>query len=57
MWIARNKNGKLFAYTDKPKWNGMLKSFITSSNRIELYDTEFPEITFENSPKEITKSV
>lgn len=57
MWIARNKNGKLFAYTDKPKWNGMLKSFITNSSRIELYDTEFPEITFENSPKEITKIV
>lgn len=57
MWIARNQNGKLFAYADKPRWNRMLKSFVTNTARLELYDTEFPEITFENSPKEITKSV
>ena len=57
MWIARNKKNRLFAFADKPKWNNLLgwMSSSTDGARLELYDSDFVDVTFENSPVKITK--
>lgn len=64
MWLARNKNGSLFAYTIKPVYEddgffGIYPGEKLSDAELNLIfmepnSTEFPEITFENSPVEIT---
>ena len=59
MWIARNKNGKLFLYKNKPhKYidfflhrGGSL--FYEKKKSIEIKCSLFPKVTFENSPKKI----
>lgn len=54
MWIARDKAGRLGVYSVKP----IRKTTIFEADEIHkasmsLFETEFPEITWENSPKEI----
>lgn len=57
MWLARNKKNRLFAFANKPKWNNIFGWVSSDSNgdMLELYDSEFTDVTFENSPVEITK--
>ena len=52
LWIARNKNNTLALYTEEPTlyyndyYEGPYKS-----QRIDLDENLFPEVTFENSPQ------
>lgn len=54
VWIARDKDNKLYLYEDKP--------FVVDGKRFESYscydcwrisEKLYPEITFENSPKQL----
>lgn len=66
MWLARSKNGSLYAYTIKPDYESDGFFCIYPKEKIsdaelnlmfmKLNPTEFPEITFENSPVEITST-
>ena len=54
VWIARDKNGDLKVYSHKPK------RLVTIFNTVGYYDDYFeidnklyPEVTWENSPKEL----
>lgn len=54
LWIARDKNGALWVFKRKPVRNG--KSFdidLGIHERMYLNESQFPEITFENSPQEV----
>ena len=56
MWIARDSNGILCMYFSEPVNKG--KYFSTDDkDYIYLKPEMFPEVTFENSPKQITLSV
>ena len=59
LWIARDEDGDLFLYNQKPSilktgvdpWDCFQtpnKEFLVISNEL------FPEVTFENSPREVT---
>ena len=54
IWIARNKDNTLEAYRVKPERKA--KSFCSSPiDWLDyLHDDEYPEVTWENSPKELT---
>lgn len=57
MWLARNPNGKLLAFNDKPELN-IDNRFQASEHRyydevLYLSENEFPEVRFENSPIEV----
>ena len=59
MWIARDKDGKLFVYGCEPVIR-KAKEFVCAGNENSDYDDwcelnpkEFPEVTWENSPVEI----
>lgn len=52
LWIARDKNGRLALHESEPRcpfstWHNTNQEFYLDNNL-------FPEVTFENSPKEIT---
>lgn len=53
MWIARDKDGSLFLYEIKPKKYEEYFDSIRGYKAIQLNDELFPEITFENSPREV----
>lgn len=54
MWISRNKTGIVHLFLNRPK----LKSngaewYDPNEFDLLLHDTDFPEVTFENSPQEV----
>lgn len=58
IWIARNKDGTLEVYVEKPvrkktcfeeSQSGLYKGWIRN-----LDEALYPELTWENSPKELT---
>ena len=58
-WVARDKDG-LWLFTQKPILDtddrGDIPTFFWTSERdadLELPNSEFPEVTFENSPQEV----
>ena len=58
LWIARNKDYSLFLYSAKPTKQG--NRFIGEIDEDDYYALSiqlkkglFPEVTFENSPKEV----
>ena len=62
MWLARDKEGNLYLYNLKP--TVISESFVcgtdsngTWSSYIELDKNLHPEVTWENSPKEIIMTV
>ena len=61
MWIARDKDGTLSLFKHKPInyadrcW--ILHNEFEYGNFIELNSEDFPEITWENSPKEFELNV
>ena len=60
MWLARNPSGELLAFNDKPEFN-VNRYFEVSEHcyydeLLSIPGSEFPEITFENSPVEITST-
>ena len=57
IWLARDKNGNLWGYSNKPVREGEI--FIDPSKRLtffSIYDNLFPEITWENSPVEFIEN-
>lgn len=50
VWIARDKNGELCLYKSKPWKNGLC--FDCDEMFLPMDEDMFPEITWENSPKE-----
>jgi len=50
MWIARDRNGQLFAYADCPIKNEEKGFFTTSSEMFRLNQVRYPEVTWEDSP-------
>ena len=54
LWIARDKDGLLFLYEDCPRREA--KMFITQRTLEDFFEVdagEFPEVTWENSPKKV----
>lgn len=53
LWVARDKNRKLWLYESKPIRQG--ERFIPTcfEDCKKLHSTLFPEVTFENSPMEV----
>ena len=56
MWIAANENGRLNLFVDRPvrmfdRWRKE-GYWAGSYGALELPASKFPEVTFENSPKE-----
>lgn len=55
LWIARDKNGSLWVFKRKPVRNE--RSFdieMGIHERMYLDDSQFPSVTWENSPKRVT---
>lgn len=50
MWIARDFNNHIFLHYERPRLRGEVWD---SDNWFILEDTDFPEVTFENSPMEV----
>ena len=54
MWIARDSDGSLFVYTEKPHKN-KLCWFIDNSYCLEVDNNLFPEVRWEDEePRELT---
>lgn len=53
MWLARTKNGHLSAHSRKPAY-GFYGWYSYDGDNLGLDKSEFPEVTFENSPIKIT---
>ena len=58
LWIARDKDGSLWLYNAKPDKNSIMFTSVLLSNEewseeYPLDDNLFPEVTFENSPREV----
>ena len=52
MWIARDRDNKLYLYSEKPVRDS--KSGLFSGDQFcEINSDYFPEVTWENSPKQI----
>lgn len=52
-YIARDKDGKLFLYEDKPYLHDNIFYSSSFNGSIKLKEKLFPEVTFENSPQEV----
>ena len=57
MWIARDKDGSLSAYEKKPtrfdSYFGVVTDSGTWDSELWLDEKEYPEVTWESSPKEL----
>ena len=54
LWIARDKDTSLYFYKQKPqltRWGNWIDK--NSTFFVKLPTSEFPEVTFENSPQEV----
>lgn len=56
-WIARRKSKKLYLFFGKPQQIDNGRWFILNNNYVDrgikIDENLFPEITFENSPKQV----
>ena len=54
-WIARDKDGSLWIFEEKPTFFEGGSSWVCNfgKNYAALDNSWFPEVTFENSPKEV----
>lgn len=54
-WIARDKNGMLFIYTQPPSINPIRKDvyMVVNGDFLPIDKNLFPEVTFENSPQAV----
>lgn len=56
IWIARDKNGELWGYLDKPiRGEEIFKNFGEDMS-FSIIDNLFPKITWENSPIEFIQN-
>ena len=52
LWIARDKDGMLCVFESKPYLNKS-KNWDYDYNYLVIDESQFPEVTFENSPQEV----
>lgn len=52
-WVARDKNGFLGAYEDKPTRGENLKEWVAKKFLSPIEDSFFPELEWENGPIEV----
>lgn len=52
-WIAKTKSGKLGFYQFKPLYNNIYDLWICKLGGLNVDETLFPELTFEDSPIEV----
>lgn len=50
LWIARDKDGAVYAHRTHPRKEG---NMFFSNRSMYLGNTNFPEVTWENSPKQV----
>ena len=55
IWLARDKNGELWGYLDKPIRGEEIFKIYGEDMGFSIIDNLFPEITWENSPVEFIK--
>lgn len=53
IWIARDFDGSLFLYREKPINNGSRTFVAQTSQWWRINKENYPEVTFENSPKRL----
>ena len=55
LFITRNKKGWLLLHSTKPRYNKKHDAWISTNIPTHLYKDNdvFPEVTFENSPREV----
>ena len=55
LWTARNKDGSLWLHKDKPSLSMSGKVFTSGifGGFFNIDDKLFPEVTFDNSPREV----
>ena len=54
IWIARDNDGSLNAYTEEPRKNYVREDFRSrNGENMKLHPNSFPEVTWENSPFEV----
>ena len=53
IWIARDKDNRLYLYQYKPKKEVYVFKAESYLSCWQIPFTEFPEVTFENSPREV----
>lgn len=53
LWIARDKDGELFLYEDKPYLHNNIFYSSSCNGSIRLKRNLFPEVTFESGPKQV----
>ena len=51
MYVARDKNGEVYLHRDNPPL--LAEGVFHSANWIILDKEDFPDVTFENSPREV----
>ena len=54
LWIARDFSEELILYKEQPSYNNKIKMWVGGGLPIgKLKGYSFPEVTFENSPREV----
>lgn len=60
LWIARDKNGELYIYCNKPELDKIAKIFYATSDDVDpcqIDEVFYPEVTYENSPKKLLVNI
>ena len=59
LWAARDKNGSLWLYTEKPVPIGSLfiEDVDIETEKMKICSSLLPEVTWENSPKKVKLTI
>ena len=53
LWVARDNNGKLYLYNEKPKYYNDLKVWFSGRICSKLDNNIFPDLTWKDEPIEV----
>ena len=53
LWVARDNNGKLYLYNEKPKYYNNLKVWFSGRMCSKLDNNFFPNLTWKDEPIEV----
>lgn len=53
LWIARDRQGRLFLYEQEPIYEFSINEWLSDYYRLLFKVIDFPEVTFENSPQRV----
>ena len=56
-WLARDKDGRLYLHTNKPRRVSILGGCWDSSNYMELDSNQYPDVTYETEPKLVSITI